>query len=598
MGPVCAQNSPVRVTAGAEPTTVDVGETVVFTIRVEGAPATVIQTPERPAVANLEPQMQQPDVRRVQSSTGGTLQQLVTFSWRFRSEEPGTARIRPVTVAIQGEEYTTGGVQVQVVPQPERLSSPTLSRPEGTSSSATLDERDLFVRATATTDRAYQNEQVVAEYRLYYRPGVRLRHSRLAESWDAPGFWREELDVASRPTPERRQAYGRTYETVTLKRVALFPTRPGTLHVEPLRIETEAQGTVRMRRNNSVVRGRFEPVQLASRSLSLQVGSLPSGAPPAFDGAVGQFSMSVTMDTDSAAVGDSVPLRVRVSGTGSLTTLSAPSLDLPTTVEVYEPIEEADIERGGRRIRGEKTFTYTLVPRSGGRIDLPPVVFSYFDPEAGRYETLQAETPTLQVSGEAAPRAVGRTGEGLPVGDVTALMTADEARWSRTDRPPLYRRFWTYMLLLIPILLVGGGLAYRRWESAPWTPSAPTPDPSFEGAQEQLQDARQRLQNGRPGADSAVSQAVERALRTFLVERLGLNGTTPTRSVLDRHLVRHDTPDDLREALYGLLDRCDEAQYSPVSSQDSGDALVDDAEVLLHRLDEHLPDSKKSSEAA
>jgi hypothetical protein len=580
----------------AEPTTVEVGETVVFTVRVEGVPATVVQAPERPAVTNLEPQKRRPDVRRVQSSTGGTLQQAVTFSWRFRAGEPGTARIRPVTVTIRGDDYATGDIRVQVTPQPERLSSPTLTHPEGAASDAVLDERDLFVRATATTDRAYQNEQVVAEYRLYYRPGVRLRHSRLAESWDAPGFWREELDVASRPTPQRRRAYGRTYETVMLKRVALFPTRSGTLHVDPLRIETEAQGTVRMRRNDRTLRGRFEPVRLASRSLSLQVRPLPAGAPPSFDGAVGQFSMSVTMDTDSAAVGDSVPLRVRVRGTGSLTTLSPLPLDLPATVEAYEPTVEADIERDGRRIRGAKTFSYALVPRSGGRIDLPPVAFSYFDPDAARYETLREEAPTLQVSGEAAPQAVGRTGDGLPVGEVTDLMTAGEARWSRTDRPPLYRWSWAYVLLLIPIMLVGGRLVYRRWGPALRAPSKADPDPSLDVAHEQLQDARQRLQNGRSGAESAVYQAVGRAVRTFLADRLGLNGTTPTRAALDRHLVRHDTPNDLRDSLYGLLDRCDEAQYAPASSRESGDAIVDDAQAVLRRLDEHLPELGNSHE--
>ncbi|PSQ82160.1 MAG: protein BatD [Bacteroidetes bacterium QS_1_63_11] len=574
VGAVCAQSSSVRVMAEAEPTTVEVGQTVVFTVTVEGVPATVVQPPEQPAVTNLESRTRRPDTRRVQSSTEGTLRQAVTFSWRFRPEEPGTAHIQPVTVTIRGTEYTTGAIRVQV-----------------------LDERDLFVRVTATTDRAYQNEQVVAEYRLYYRPGVRLRRSRLAGSWDAPGFWREEFDVASRPTPRRRQAYGRDYETVVLKRVALFPTRPGTLHVEPLRIETEAQGTVRMRRNSPAVRGRFEPVRLASRSLSLEVRPLPSGAPPSFDGAVGQFSMSVSSNADSATVGDPVSLEVQVNGTGLLTTLSAPPLDLPTTVEAYEPTVESDIERGGRRMQGTKTFTYTLVPRSGGQIALPPVVFSYFDPDAERYETLRAEGPTLQVSGEAAPRAVGRTGDGLPVGAMADLITADEAHWSPTDRPPLFRWPWAYVLLLIPVLLVGGGLVYRRWGTALRATSPTDSDPSLDVAQEQLRDVRQRLQNSRPGAESAVYEAVEGAVRTFLKERLGKDRTPLTRSALDRHLARHDTPDDLRDALYGLLDRCDEAQYAPAASRASGSAVVNEAQAVLRRLDEHLPAPENSTEA-
>ena len=584
-----AQGAAVRVAASAEPMEVEVGQTVVLTVRVEGAPATVVQTPERPAANNLEPRQSTPSTRRIQPSSGEASQRGVAFSWRFRPEEPGTARIQPVTVIVRGEEYTTGRIEVQVASPTDRPSTPTLTHPEGSSTNATLTDRDLFVRATATTDRVYQNQQVVAEYRLYYRPGVRLRRSRLAGSWDAPGFWREELNVASRPTPQQRRAYGQTYQTVMLKRVALFPTRPGTLHIDPLRIETEAQGTVRMRRDGPALRGRYEPVRLASRSLSVDVQPLPDAAPPAFDGAVGQFSISASTDADSASVGDAVSLRVRVEGTGSLTTLSPPQLDLPETVEAYEPTEETDIERSGRQIRGAKTFAYTLVSRTGGRIVLPPVAFTYFDPDAGRYETLRAEVPPLHVSGEASPPVTGRTGDGLPVGDVTELMAADDARWTKTDRAPLHRQLWAYVLLLVPILLVGGGLVYRRWGAAFGGTNSATADTSLDTAQQQLQEARRHLQNGQSGAEAAVYDAVERTVRTFLAERLDVNETPPTRSSLDRHLARHDTPEALRNSLYTLLDRCDEAQFAPASARKPDAAIVDDAHAVLRRLDEHLP---------
>jgi len=594
-GSVWAQASAVRVTASAEPMKVEVGQTVVLTVRVEGAPTTVVQTPERPAVENLAPRQSTPSTRRIQSSDGEVSQRGVAFSWRFRPEAPGTARIRPVTVTVRGEEHTTGRIEVQVASPTDRPSVPTLTHPGGGSANATLTERDLFVRATATTDRVYQNQQIVAEYRLYYRPGIRLRRSRLAGSWDAPGFWREELNVASRPTPQQRRAYGQTYQTVILKRVALFPTRPGTLHIDPLRIETEAQGTMRMRQNGPTLRGRYESVRLASRSLSVDVQPLPDAAPPAFDGAVGQFLISAGTDVDSASVGDAVSLRVQVEGTGSLTTLSAPELEVPAVVEAYEPTAETDIERRGRQIQGTKTFTYTLVPRTGGRIALPPVTFSYFDPDAGRYETLRAEVPPLHVSGEASSQVTGRTGDGLPVGDVTALMAADEARWTRTDRAPLHRQPWAYVLLLVPILLVGGGVAYRRWGTAQGNAPGAVTGASLDTAQQQLQEARRRLQNGQSGADAAAYDAVERTVRTFLAERLGVDETPLTRSDLDRHLARRDTPEALRRSLYTLLDRCDEAQFAPASGRPSGAAVVDDAQAVLRRLDEHLPRSRSGN---
>lgn len=584
-------NGAVRVTAEADPTEVTVGETVQLTVRVDGASATVVQTPDSPSTTNLEPQQRTPQTRQVRASRGGRLRQGVVFAWRFQPTQQGTALIQPLTVRVRGEEYTTAPIRIRVSPRTQRPDTPTLTRPDGAAPSESLGARDLFIRARGTDDRVYQNEQVIVEYRLFYRPGIRLRHSRLAGSWDAPGFWREELNVASRPTPQRRRAYGQAYETVVLKRVALFPTRPGTLRVDPLRIETEAQGTMRMREQGPTLRGRFEPVQLASEDLSLSARPLPEGAPPSFDGAVGQFSLTAEVAPDSASVGDPVTLMVQVEGQGNLATLSPPAVDVPSTLEAYEPTVETDIERNGSRIQGTKTFTYTLVPQSGGRHDLPPVVFSYFDPDVGRYETLRAGTSMLHVSGEAASRVVGRTGEGLPVGDVAEPMTAGGAEWVRTDRRPLYRNPWAYLALLLPVLVVGAGVVYQRWnegvEASPEEPAL-----SADKDRDRLQEARRCL---REGSDAAFYDAVGRALRAFLAERLGRNGPNEvTRTVLDRHLPRHNVPADLRNALYDVLDRCDEAQYAPRSASIAPEDVLANAHAVLRRLDAQLPQSEES----
>jgi len=586
--PVQAQpRSSVRVTAQADPTEAEVGAPIRFVVRVDGAPPTVVRTPDPPATTNLEPLQSTPQTRRIRSSTRDGLRQGVVFSWRFRPQKQGVARIQPLTVVVQGEVYTTVPIRIQVTPAANRPDGPTLTRPDGAASGEGLDTRDLFVRARTTDDRVYQNEQVIVEYSLFYRPGLRLRHSRLAGSWDAPGFWREELNVASRPTPKRRRANGRTYETVVLKRVALFPTRPGTLRVDPLRIETEAQGRMRIRGSGSSVRGRFEPVRLASEGLSLNARPLPEGAPPSFDGAVGQFSMGAEATPDSTSVGDPVTLTVRVEGTGNLATLSPPGLDLPSGIQTYEPTVETEIERNEARIRGIKTFAYTLVPQSGGRYDLPPVVFSYFDPDAGRYETLRAEVPTVHVSGAAAPRTVGRTGDGLPVNDVTEPVAGSSAQWVRTERRALYQQPWAYLALLLPLLIVGGGAAYQRWNQDAGAPPEATPAPASDTEPDRLQEARRHL---REGSDAAVYDAVGRVLRDVLAERLGRDGPNDvTRAVLDRQLARHGVPAALQEALYEVLDRCDEAQYAPSAVSAAPNEVVDDAHAVLRGLEDRLP---------
>jgi hypothetical protein len=96
----------------------------------------------------------------------------------------------------------------------------------------------MFIRAVPSKRQAFQNEQITIEYALYFRTGIQLRQSRLADSWDAEGFWREELEIEARPIPQTVVVDGLRYNTIVLKRVAVFPTRTGSLRIDPLRIES------------------------------------------------------------------------------------------------------------------------------------------------------------------------------------------------------------------------------------------------------------------------------------------------------------------------------------------------------------------------
>ncbi|HKL87715.1 MAG TPA: BatD family protein [Salinibacter sp.] len=597
---VCAQPSDVTVSATAQPSEVGTEERVTFTIEVTGAPRSTIQTPEPPPTANLVLQDPTPSPRRELSFDSGSLTRRITYKWTYRPMQVGIGRIRSANIRIRGKTYTTDEIRIRIVPQSQRPGRP--PRPHGASpapssrsssrSSSALGPRDLFIQATASTDAAYQNEQVMAEYRLFFRPGVRLRQSRMADAWDAPGFWREELDVASRPTPRTAQLYGDTYKSIVLKRVALFPTRAGTLNVDPLRIETEAQTRPQM---GQTPRPPYEPVTLSSKALSVVARSLPPNAPAAFDGAVGQFSLRTTVDTNSVQVGDAITLTARLQGTGNLATVSPPAVDPPSDFEVYEPSVRADIDRSGDTVHGTKTFTYTLVPRSNGRFTLPPVRFAYFDPDTEQYETIRSEPTALQVTGDVPPDAVAQTGQGLPVGKIAGPIEGD-GHWVRPDRPPLHRQPWAYGALLVPIALAAGGLAYRRYAGTGAAVMEAPPE-GLDAAQQHLQAAHRDL---REGNVRAFYQTIERAVFTFFTTRLGLSRTPAglTREALARHLARHDVPDAEQNALHDLLDACDEAQFTPAEpSHETMQAALDQAQTLLLRLDEMLPVRRASKSA-
>lgn len=567
----------VTISATATPNPTGIDETVTFTLRVEGAGLTDIETPEPPLTEGLAAEQSSPTTQRNVSFSNGRLTRRVVFRWRYRPTRTGTARFHPVPITVQDNTYETEAIDVEVATQAQRSSStaqPPSGAPSTSEQASRIADEDLFIRAVPEARRAYQNEQVTVAYHLYFREGIQLRHSRLARAWDAPGFWREELDVDARPIPRSATIGGQPYQMIVLKRSALFPTRAGSLRVDPLEIETEARATGRRRgRINPFYPHTYESIGLASDALTIATTALPEDAPDAFNGAVGHFRLHASVRPTEVQVGEPVRLRVQIEGTGNIATLQAPAFDPPDAFEVYDPEERTSIDRSGTHVRGTKTFTYVLVPRTGGTHTLSAPSFAYFDPEQRRYRTLEATLPALRVTGNDAIEGAPARAEALPEDDIAGLMGTTSPSWTRAEARPLYRSPWPYVAVVVPLLLAGGIAASRRRADA-FAEAATQTAP--------LRSARRHMQDERP---EACYRAIERAVLTFIGERLGIAATGLTRAQLDAHLARHDVPERAREALYELLDVCDQVRYSPSRpSREAMQSAIRRAEQLIDFL--------------
>ena len=567
-----------KVTASVSDTTVGAEERVVYTVTVEGGQLSQIETPQAPEAEGLTLVQRFPSTSRNISIVNGNMQQSVGFQWTYQPTGEGTARIAPVQVKVAGKTYKTEAITLTVVPQSQRpargarrdpfagMLDPFANRtPEPPEEDPPPAPEDLFIRVVPAKHTAYQNEQLTVEYQLFFRDGIQLRQSRLTDSWDAEGFWREELDVDTRPIPKDVVEGGLRYHTIVLKRAAVFPTHAGKLRIDPLRIETEAIVPARTRDpfESFFMRSRrYRPIEVASAPLTIDVKPLPPDPPPGFRGAVGRFQMVTQVDRTSVEVGESIQLKVVLSGDGNFATLEAPPFTAPNAFELYEPEVASSIDRSGRRIRGTKTFTYVLVPRSHGTYELPPITFSYFDPQAGRYRTLTSEPREIHVTGtaDAAP-AVGVTAAGLPVDDIAGPLLEGGA-WLRTDRRPLHRNPWAYALLLLPALALAGLVRFRRHAERLAT------DLSYARNRRAHPVARKHLQAAgellRKNDARAFYAEIERAVLGFIGNRLNIAETGMTRPQLDERLARAAIPAELREELRRLLEECDRVRFAPI----------------------------------
>ena len=591
----------VDVHASVDATTIGTEESVTLTITIDGSDGSDVQVPQPPDAVGLILLQTIPRTQQSVSIINGEMSRSFGYSWAYRPTGQGTARIEASTVRVKDREYHTQPIQVQVVPQDQR---PARARrtdpfagafrspftPQPTEPAPEPDESDLFIRAVPSQRSAWQNEQVVIEYRLFFREGIQLRQSRLTDSWDAEGFWREELEVETRPVPRIIIENGLRYNTIVLKRAAVFPTRAGDLSVDPLKIESEAMLPFRSRdpfRSLFAMQTRFTPVMLASPEVTVASRPLPDGAPDWFNGAVGSYAMTVKPDRTSLEVGESMQISVTVTGRGNLATMDAPILDVPAAFDVYDPDVSTLLDRSGARLTGSKTFRYILIPRTNGAFEIPPITFSWFDPGAGVYRTSKSNAIPVSVNGTAtSPLSVTSTTNGMPVDDFAPLFTTSE-NWVATTRAPLHTRWWAWSLILLPLVGMGVVQVWRRHQTRL------VRDPRWARgrrahplSRKHLKQAMELLQSGNT---KGYFEEVERAVLGFIGNRLDIAEKGLTRPQLDELLSKRGASESLRLRLKSLLDLCDRGRFAPASfSPENKESAFDDASELIPDLDEYL----------
>ncbi len=137
-------------------------------------------------------------------------------------------------------------------------------------------------------------------------------------------------------------------------------------------------------------------VTLSSDTNTLNVLPIPrNNAPPAFNGALGNFKFSLEAGPTNLVAGDPITLRFQFTGKGNLDALSLPQFDWPE-FKLYPPtstITNTDL----LGLEGTKTFEQIIVPQSGTVKEIPAFTFSFFDPEKKRFETINQPATALLV---------------------------------------------------------------------------------------------------------------------------------------------------------------------------------------------------------
>ncbi len=130
----------------------------------------------------------------------------------------------------------------------------------------------------------------------------------------------------------------------------------------------------------------------------LRVRDLPTPAPSAFTGAVGDFTLESRVTSTDVSVGDSVTWTLELRGTGNWPEITRlPARVVAKDFQDVAPVLKREFKPGAL-FDGALTEDVLLVPTKTGSYQLGPVRFVFFDPKEGKYQLFTTETFTLNVS--------------------------------------------------------------------------------------------------------------------------------------------------------------------------------------------------------
>jgi hypothetical protein len=567
----CVWGQDTQVTASVDSDTVGVQDQFQFTITVSGKDS---GDAENPRLSHLQGfrVVSGPSVSTQYQWINGRSSSSKSFIYILIPEKEGQFAIEPVEVRMGDKIYKTQQLQIRVTsapsqpsPQRQRRSNPFDPFEEEDTQSRTLPGDSVFVKAELDRSSAYAGQQVTLLYKIYTQ--VRITGIQLQESPPLSGFWVEDLEVEKNPNGALEVINGREYRVFTVKKQALFATATGKLKIPSsiFAISASSAGDF------FGVFGRAETLYRKTQELTLDVKPLPvQGRPADFSNAVGTFKLNADIDKTQAAIGEAVALDVKLEGQGNLKMI--PDISVPPFPDftIYSS-KRADTNKtyAKNQIGGDKTWEYVIVPKAPGKQTIPPISFSFFNPDQDQYETVATPALNLNVirgpdsassiSGLSGSDKLDLTRQGTDVNFIK--LSPGSLERSNT---PFYSNLWLYLFAGVPLAFNAGAFLYQRRRSRL------AENLSFVRSRRAKRIALKRLRLAERAGKSDARHFYDRAaiaLSGYLADRFSLTEIELTGDTLERMLMEKAVPQKMVEEVRACLQECDFGRF--VSASDS-----------------------------
>src|SRR4029077_1004055 len=354
------------VTARVDRTHVTAGDNLLLTIRARSRSAAAV-TVALPALTGFTVVGSREVTEVTLEALGGPVR-TTTRELELRAQHPGALVIGPVRVEQDGRRVTTAALTVTVDSASVGLAtavSPIARRLIDAAPPPAAGDKAEHVALTVLLpgDSVLVGQQldVIAvawfprELRARLRPPPILTLQTTEGVWSYPGAAPSEVAAS-------RLVRGHWLD-LFIAHEAVFPLAPGRIVIPPAAVEyaVPASFSFFSREDRYSLRSDTVPVHVRPRRGTRSV----VGDPPA----VAQgLSLDLRLDPPNGRVGEPIAVTATLSGVGNVALWPEPVIGWPPGFRAYAGETGTRVGARGGRIAGGQTFTYLVMPGSGGGV--------------------------------------------------------------------------------------------------------------------------------------------------------------------------------------------------------------------------------------
>lgn len=525
-----------------------------------------------------------------------TKEESVTFTYILLAEKEGEFRIPAASVMVDGKKYSSNPLRVKVLPPDQN--SPAQGHGGGgnaqvrNTSSTNITDEDLFLKATLSMGKVYEQEAVLLTYKVY--SAVNLTNLSNPTP-DLKGFHIQEVQLPREKHFDLEHYNGRNYQTLVWRQFVLFPQQSGELEIPSLTFEGVV--AVQSRRNLDPFEMMFNggpsyvevKKNLTSNRLVLNVKKLPAGRPAGFSGGVGQFSISSSISEQEAKTNEELTLKVRVKGIGNMKLVGNPIIDFPSEFEVYDPIISNNFTLKTNGFSGEKVYEYVVTPRASGSYTIPAARFVYFDPLSDSYKTIESQSYTITVEKgkeQALPAAtyVGKETSKVLASDIRHIKLGDV---KKSGGKSIFFASTTYCLLyIIPLLLfVAYVVVYRKRVIENANISLVRTKKANKVAVKRLKIAKRLLAEGKK---NSFYDEILKTLWGYMSDKMNIPVSQLSKDNVANELEKRGADSALIKDLNEVLNEAEFARYAPGDASQAMDKVYSMAMDVIDKMENSI----------